>query len=71
MQKSAKRQRPAWAHALFYTIKGLLMFGIGLGLTLTIVGAALANQASLHEQFRHPAVDCGTPLVDAARGTDQ
>lgn len=51
--KSAKRERPLWAQASLWTIKGLLMFGIGLGLTLAAVTAVLANQMAMHAQFCH------------------
>ncbi|MBB6179990.1 hypothetical protein [Pseudorhizobium flavum] len=64
--KSAKQARPLWAQASLWTIKGLLMFGIGLGFTLALVTAVLANQAVLHEQFCHP-VDYVTELKDAVR----
>ncbi|CCF21858.1 protein of unknown function [Pseudorhizobium banfieldiae] len=37
--KSAKQERPLWAQASLSTVKGLLMFGIGLGLTLAAVTA--------------------------------
>ena len=57
MHKTVKREWSLWAQAAIYTIKGIVAFGIGLGLTLALVAAALANQASLHEQFCHP-VDC-------------
>lgn len=65
--KLAKHERPLWAQASLWTIKGLLMFAIGLGLTLALVTAVLANQAVLHEQFCHP-VDYMTELKDAVRG---
>lgn len=73
MHKTVKREWSLWAQAAIYTIKGLVAFGIGLGLTLALVAAALANQASLHEQFCHP-VDCvangaGALLVDREGGS--
>ena len=63
---SAKQERRLWALAALWTIKGLLMFGIGLGLTLAAVTAVLANQAALHERLCHP-VDYMTELKDAVR----
>lgn len=64
--KSAKQERPLWAQASLWTIKGLLMFGIGLGLTLAAVTAVLANQVAMHAHFCHD-VDYVAKLEDAVR----
>jgi len=63
---SAKEERPLWAQAAIYAIKGLLMFGIGLGLMLAAVTAVLANQVAMHERFCHP-LDYVAKLEDAVR----
>ncbi|MCF6371322.1 hypothetical protein [Rhizobium halophilum] len=63
-QKTAKQERPVWQHATFYAIKAVVAFGVGLGLTLALVAAALANQAALHEQFCHP-VDYVAEVTEA------
>ncbi|MET3588900.1 hypothetical protein ABID21_005040 [Pseudorhizobium tarimense] len=64
-------QEPAlWAHVAVSAITWVTIVSLGLGFTLALMTAVLANQAALHRQFCYE-IDYLTPLLDGIPGLSQ